>query len=124
MPQRLLVVDDGHFPVEDWIGHSLGTRTATIIERVRWCSIVPEQLGKWPADLLVLVADSAIPEVVRVLQWLRDKPTITLPTFAIIADSADCELWQLVSSAVDDFTIAPIHSLELHHRIARMLADQ
>jgi DNA-binding NtrC family response regulator len=123
MPRRILIIDDAHSPVEEWVGDPFGVGTATIIDRIGWCSAGPEQLDKWCANLILLVVGSAIAEVVRLLHCLGNKPNIA-PTFAIIPDTVDHELLELASRAVDDFVIAPIRSHELHYRITRLLNEE
>jgi hypothetical protein len=65
MPRRLPVIDDAHSPVEEWVGHSIGACTATIIDRVSWRSLGPEDLNMWRAYLILLVIGSAISGVTR-----------------------------------------------------------
>jgi DNA-binding NtrC family response regulator len=121
MPRRVVVIDDAHSPIEEWVGQSLGAGTTTTVDRVGWCSVGLQQLDNWGAGLFLLVVGSAVAEAVRLFAWLRDQRIIT-PTFAIIPQADDAELLGLASQAVDDFMIAPIRRQELHCRLARILA--
>ena len=117
MPHRVLFIEDGPFSLREECGSVLNL----IPECAPWESSLPKRLREQALDLVVAVAVPERPSVHDFFQWLAKTP-IGVPTLAVLP--ATDELVRAAAKAVDDFIISPFRSVELQHRIARLLGGE
>jgi DNA-binding NtrC family response regulator len=82
--------------------------------------VLPNRVREHELDLIVAVAVPSAPSVHDFFQWLAKTP-IGVPTLAVLP--ATDELVRAAAKAVDDFIISPFRSVELQHRMARLLGE-
>jgi len=121
MPHRLLVIQSHsslslevclHPAVQD-----------IICERIEWGPELCDRVREKNPDLVIVVAVSATEQAASLMVVLQREPLIT-PVLAIIPSDASDELIGLASRVLDDFVFAPVRSLELQHRMARIIGDR
>lgn len=120
MLRRLLLVEDGPEVCRHSVEHILTPELGFDCTRKSWESIDPSYASLLEADLVVL-ADSANPELTgNLFNWLREHP-VRAPTVAVFPPDATIESLRLAAEIVDDFVFAPVRGEEFCYRVKRML---
>lgn len=89
-------------------------------ERSNWDSFNPEGLRDSDADLIAVVTFAELNKPLTFLQWLRTHPG-SKPIFAVLPGDPPEDLLRRTCETADDFVFWPVTTLELHHRLRRIL---
>ncbi len=120
MPHRVMVIGAAPQGVNGSLCSLLASEPTFSCETRTWGFFQPECLESWRGDLVVATADAEALGLLRLVNWMRGR-TCRIPMLAILPDDLSEIILQTVREAVDDFMFAPVRSLELRHRLARLL---
>lgn len=120
MAYNLLVVEDKETPPHSSIRTALGDDSTFKLEPVSWGEILSKAPARKDPHALVLVAVPGTPQVLRVLESMRDD-RIAAPTLAVLPADPPEQLLRLSTGASDDFLLSPVRPVELRQRLGRVL---
>jgi two-component system response regulator GlrR len=123
MAYRILCVEPSYAPMGDTLAVCLNAAAGFRVERADWNRVIVEGLAPYAMDVILAVVVARAAEAAEVFRWLRHGP-VDVPTLAVLPDAPDDELLRCVVDAADDFTVWPVHALELRHRIARLVGPE
>ncbi|HKN59916.1 MAG TPA: sigma 54-interacting transcriptional regulator [Candidatus Acidoferrales bacterium] len=123
MSQRVLIVEDKPSPLDGCIDDLRNAAPTWTYERIGWSASVPELIREYNPELILLVAPSGLPFVDGFFQWIRKHP-LARPAVAVLPAEATDDLVRAASEIFDDFVVAPVRSMELLHRLFRILGAE
>jgi two-component system response regulator GlrR len=123
MSRRVLIVEDKPSALDSCIGDLRNAAPTWTYERIGWSAALSELINVQNPDLILLVASSESPFVDGFIEWIKKHP-LAKPAVAVMPAEATDDLLKAASEIFDDFVVAPPRSMELLHRLSRILGAE
>jgi DNA-binding NtrC family response regulator len=117
---RLLLIEGTGTGTESGLHAALLGGAAFRCDRIGWDQLGINAPEVSDADMVIAVPDGGRQPLPLFLEMLRRLPP-GKPILAVLPAETDGRLLDLTLQLVDDFIVGPPRTLELHHRIARLL---
>jgi two-component system response regulator GlrR len=117
----VLLIENGPHAIRDYF-ENLSTHLSVRWTALDWETLDLDRLSTSNTPLICAVAVPLRPEALDLFHWLS-KNTLRIPVLAILPQTVDDELLELVSESATDFLLWPFHNGELRHRLERSLGE-